>query len=191
MKKILLVALALVMLVGCSGKSADQYQGTSLVKADMSGYEGLKDEDHVFLESNTMDFLTRYNWKETFTAYFGFDSCPWCNAVIQILDDSAKEYDQSVLYINTRANGEANNMEIPNYEDLVDQIGQYFPYDADGKRHLYTPFVIFVKNGEVVYTFGTLDDYEDASQEMTQEQKERQKEAYEKGFRLLEEEVVD
>lgn len=183
MKKIVLAILAFTLLWGCSKK--DPYQGTALVKADMSGYTGLNDEDHVFFESNTMDFLTRLNWKETFTAYFGFDTCPWCNAVIQILDDTAKEYDQKIFYINTRANGESNNMEIPNYEDLVDQVGQYFSYDADGKRHLYTPFVMFIKDGEVVYTCGVIDDYEDVSQEMTDEQKQKQKEAYESGFQAL------
>lgn len=171
LKKILLT-LSLIVLTSCTSSKE------TVTYADMSDYEGLEGENSVFVASDVDDFLNRYENKETFIAYFGFSTCPWCNQIIQMLHDTAKKYDTDIYYIDTRANGEESNLEIQNYDDLVDTVGEYFDYDNDGLRHLYTPFVFFIENGEVKTTVTTLKTEEDSDKIDSK----LQSEAYEEGF---------
>ena len=61
-------------------------------------------------------------------------------------------------------------MDMKDYDVVVNLFGQYLQYDDDGKKHLYTPHVFFIKDGDVVYEVEGLN--------------EQLKENYEKGFAL-------
>ena len=56
------------------------------------------------------------------------------------------------------------------YDVVVNLFGQYLQYDDNGKKHLYTPHVFFIKDGDVVYEVEGVN--------------EQLKENYEKGFAL-------
>lgn len=176
LKKILLVVL--LFITGCSSKPS------SYTKADMSGYEDFNDEEHVFYEMNVKEMVDKIDKNETFVVYFGFSECPWCNVAMPILNEAAKEYDSIVYYIDTRSNEEwESNVDIDDYDLVVDHLGEYLEYDDEGKKHLYTPHVFFIKNGEVVKEHeGTIDGKTD---EMTVQDKEQLKQIYEEGFEEL------
>lgn len=175
MLKKILITFSLILLSACtSTKETASY-------VDMNDYEGFEGENTVFVASDVEDFLTRYENKETFIAYFGFSSCPWCNQIIQMLHDTAKVYDTDIYYIDTRANDEESNLEIPNYEDLVDAVGEYFDYDNDGLRHLYTPFVFFIEDGEVKETVTTIKEEDDSDVVDL----EKEQELYNNGFESI------
>ena len=88
-----------------------------------------------------------------------------------VLNDVAKENHAEVAYINTRKNAAwQSNMDMKDYDVVVNLFGQYLQYDDDGKKHLYTPHVFFIKDGDVVYEVEGLN--------------EQLKENYEKGFAL-------
>lgn len=176
MKKIVFVLL--LLLTGCSSTTS------SLTKADMSHYENFNDEDHVFYEMNVKEMVDKIDNNETFVVYFGFSECPWCNVAMPILNETAKEYDSIVYYIDTRSNEEwESNMDIDDYDLVVDYLGEYLDYDDDGKKHLYTPHVFFFKEGEVVKEHeGTIDGKTD---EITTQEKEQLKQIYEEGFEAI------
>jgi len=124
---------------------ANQQDQQSTKLADMSGY-GITGVHH-FVESNAKEVVDKLNNGESFIVLFGFDTCPNCLEAVPVLNEVSKDYDYNILYVNTRANGESSNIEIPNYDLLVEAIGDYFATDEDGTPHLYVPFVMFVKDG--------------------------------------------
>lgn len=178
--KLIPCILVALLCVGCKGSSTPS-------KADMSGYDNFNDQDHVFVVSDVKDFASHLDQKETFVTYFGFNTCPWCNAAMPILNDTAKELNQTIYYINTRPNNSVtNNTEIPDYDLLVEKIGDIFELDTDGKPHLYVPFVIYVKNGEVVYYHeGTLEEHDANETTLSEEEINELKEIYKEGFNLI------
>lgn len=156
-KKIIVVCM--VLLCGCTK--------TSTHKSDMSGYEGFTDENHVFYDMTVKDMISKMNEKDTFIVYFGFSKCPYCIQAMPILNTVAKENDQTIGYINTRKDSSwESNTDIDDYNDVVDVLGEYLEYDDEGKKHLYTPHVFFIKDGDVVYQYeGVSDTLRDIYQE--------------------------
>lgn len=173
LKKILIVLL--LILTGCSSTTP------SLTKADMSGYEDFTDTEHVFYDMTVKEMIDKIDNKDTFVVYFGFSECPYCNVAVPLLNDVAKDYDSIVYYIDTRSNEEwESNMDIDDYDLVVEYLGEYLDYDDDGKKHLYTPHVFFFKDGEVVKEHeGTIDGKTD---EMSTQDVEELKEIYTEGF---------
>ena len=156
-------------------------------KSDMTGYPDFADTDHVFIDSNVKDVVNRYQKGETFAVFFGFSNCPWCREAMPLLNEVAKENGRKVYYVNTRAKeGITSNTEIDDYDLLVENLGEFFPYDNDGIRHLYVPFVFFIKDGVVVsYHEGTTDDHDATERKMTPEEQDELISIYEEGFYLM------
>lgn len=180
-KYLLLLLIPFALLVyGCSAAPSI---GS---KADMTGYEGLTDkENHVFIVSDANDFIEKLDQKETFVAYFGFNTCPWCNSMISILNDLGKEYNQEILYINTRPNKRVTaNNQIDHYDDLYSRIGEFWNIDPEtGDNYLFVPFVVFIKNGKVVDSHtGTIDGHFAEIMGLSQDQVDELKEIYIRGF---------
>lgn len=166
----MLFAISTAICTGCIKEEIN-------VKADMSQYSGLIDEDHVFIESSVDNFLEKASKGETFVAYFGQPTCYWCNEVIQTLNDTAKEYSEIVLYIDMTTPSEDE------YQSLVDSIEEYLDYGNDGKKHLYTPEVIFIKDGETSLIANCVSK-EDEDGNLILD-KENQKARYVEGFKSL------
>lgn len=170
------------LLAGCS---ANETKTTwEKVKSDMSGYSTLTDEEHVFYDLTVKDMAEMMDEGETFVVYFGFDHCAWCLEAVPLLNEAAKEAEMTVGYINTRADEEwQSNLDIDDYDLVVEKLGDYLSYDNDGVKHLYTPFVCFIKDGSVVYTHeGTIPDHNAKEETLTDEEKEEVKGYYEHGF---------
>ena len=146
-----IIVACMILLCGCTTSSIN--------KSDMSGYEGFTDENHVFYDMTVKDMLSKMNDKDTFIVYFGFSDCPYCIQAMPILNTVAKENNQSVGYINTRKDSSwESNTDIDDYDDVVDVFGEYLEYDDEGKKHLYTPHVFFIKDGSVVYQYEGMSD---------------------------------
>ena len=179
--KLLLIIVMSTVIVAC---------GTPVVGsiADMSGYEGLDDKGtQVFIVSDVKDFLKRLDEKQTFAAYFGFASCPWCNDAIDILNEVALKAGVQVCYINTRPTKKVKaNCEIPDYDMLVERVGKYLGKDGDGNPYLYVPIVFFVKAGEIMLVHeGTVEGYMPEAMEIPQDYKEKVKQIYREGFESI------
>ena len=122
--------------------------------ADMSGYHYLTDAEHCFKEIETLDVVNMIDEGKTFIVVFTHTGCPWCQAAMPVLNDVAKTYGLAVGCVDVRKDPSwKSNLDIENYDDLVERIGEFFPLDSDDLRHLYVPHVFFVKDGEVVHEF--------------------------------------
>ncbi len=110
--------------------------------------------------------------KGTGILYFGYPTCPWCRNAVPVLLEAAKEKNvNSIYYLNVN---EYKNMfavkdgkvekikdEKEGYYDLLkalDKVLDPFVLTSDGKtydvgeKRIYVPFVVFVKDGEIVST---------------------------------------
>ncbi len=162
MKKITYIVLSLLLCFGCTS--------TSKQKSDMSGYEKFTDTEHVFYDMTVKEMIQEMDDNETFIVYFGFSECPYCNQAMPILNEVAKEYDQEVGYINTRKDSSwESNTDIDDYDLVIERLGDYLEYDDEGKKHLYTPHVFFIKDGKVVKQYEGVGDTTDALKSIYEE----------------------
>lgn len=113
--------------------------------------------------------------------YFGANWCPWCRNAIEVLEESAKDMDLDTIYYldmdKVRNVWEVKNKklvktqeEADGYYELLKSLDSvlnketYKVQDKDGKEYdtkekrIYMPFVIAVKDGEIISTHvGTVD----------------------------------
>lgn len=117
------------------------------------GYDMLTTEQARMLTGRaTKDVINGINDSKTFVTLFGFAACPDCKAGVPVLLDVAlgAGYDEPIWYVDTRAKPEwHSNIDIDDYDELCDLIGDDFPIDDDGKPHLEAPTVVFVRDGKV------------------------------------------
>ena len=177
MRKLLI--LLLVLMMGCSSSNSN--------KADMSGYEGFNDDKHVFVESVMKEVSEKMDKGETFAVYFGFSRCPWCVEAVPIINEVAKEYKATVLYVNTRKNEEwKSNIDIDDYDLFIEKFGDYVPLDENNIKHLYTPHIFFIKDGKVVSEHAyTVDGHDAHERKLTEEEIEEVKGYYKEGFEAM------
>ena len=152
-------------------------------KANMSGYRFLSDRDHVFIVSSVEDMAERADRGEDFAVYFGYDTCPWCNEAVPLLNEAAKANGYQVGYINVYpADGEP----MFNFELLVSRWEDQFTYDENGEPNVTVPFVFFFKDGEVaVKQKGTVEGHNANERRMTEEENAQLKQEYMDDFALI------
>ena len=155
--------------------------------ADMSGYGTLPEETDNFVKTDVASVIAAIDNKETFVVYFGFEGCPWCKEALPILKTLSDEYGIKVNYVDTREKEEyKSNVDIDNYDLLVERLGEYFSLDEDGKRHLYVPFVFFINEGEVALAHeGTIDEHNAKERTLTENEVAILTEIYRNGFEAL------
>jgi len=84
----------------------------------------------------------------TGVVYLGFPECKWCQRYVKYLNEVAYEEDiEKIYYFNIKETRE-NNTE--SYQKIVSLIGDYVPFDEEGKRRIYVPAVIYVNKGEII-----------------------------------------
>ena len=104
--------------------------------------------------------------------YFGFPECPWCRNLVPVMLSAAKEVEiDTIYYLNIKddrdvlmlnENGdiitekEGNKKYFELVEKLDSILDDYILTDNDGKsvstgeKRIYTPLLIFVKNGKII-----------------------------------------
>ena len=104
-------------------------------------------EDNVFVyrtDKEIIDILKH----GTGIVYLGFPECPWCQAYVSYLDEMAKSIKiDKIYYLNILEIRKNNTKE---YQEIVSLLDNYLSYDEEGKKRIYVPAVIAVKEGKVV-----------------------------------------
>lgn len=105
------------------------------------------DKDNVFVYRTIDEIISILN-NGTGIIYLGFPECKWCQAYVSYLNDVAKELDLEKIYYFNILEDRKNNTE--EYLKIVEIIKEYLNYDEEGKKRIYVPTVIAVKEGKIV-----------------------------------------
>lgn len=180
MKKIIFLLIFVLTLVGCQSTKVDPIEVNNSVdltstKADMSDYVLLKDNDHVY-EAITMKESSRmYNEGGTGILYYGYPQCPFCNRMVSVLNDAAKELGVKVYYIDIYQEGSTQE----DINGIFENLDSILDKDENNQPVFYVPEVVAVKNGKIVGNHVSLvDSYSDVSKDLTKSQHNELKDIY-------------
>lgn len=147
----------------------------------MSGYNL---ETQQFHKCSLADFVDLINQKQTFIVYFGYESCPWCNDLLPILNEVSIEKEKELYYIDFLA--DENNSDIDSLETILDLASEYLNENEDGNIEIFFPMVFYVQKGQIIDVhIGTLSNHDASKDELTQKQAARLKYNLEKEFDQL------
>ena len=104
-------------------------------------------EDNRFVYATNEEILSKFS-DGTSVVFLGFPQCPWCQAIVPMLDEAAKaEGIDKIYYLNVRE-ARANNDET--YQALVENLRDYLQEDEDGNPRIFVPDVTILRDGEIV-----------------------------------------
>ncbi|NBK97970.1 MAG: hypothetical protein EOM50_08120 [Erysipelotrichia bacterium] len=194
----MIIMMSFLMLVaGCANASNNKKEGNKQseknvcdvdcndTKADMSEYETMQSEDHVFIE---ISFAKANELLEdkAFTGiiYYGYPACPWCVEAVPLMNEVAKKHDLNIYYVNKKSQ---DSIDHPKEEEkAVAILDAAYGLDKDeesGKPHLYVPEVIVVKKGKIIaHNLGTINGHNAKEREMNDDEKRVLKTIYENMF---------
>lgn len=120
-------------------------------------------KDNVYKKISAEDAIDLIENK-TGIIYIGYETCPWCNALVPLLNEVAKEDEVETIYYidnfyNMRPDKNENPENVEEYNKLVDLLGDEIVEMKSGENEfniIRVPLVLFVINGEIVdYHKGT------------------------------------
>lgn len=104
-------------------------------------------ENNVFVYRNINEIISILN-NGTGIIYLGFPECKWCQAYVPYLNEVAKEFNlEKIYYFNILEDRKNNTKE---YLQIVDILKDYLNYDEEGKKRIYVPTVIAIKEGKII-----------------------------------------
>ncbi len=150
--------------------------------ADMSAYEGFMETNHRFIEAPMKDFLIKLDNQASAVYYFGYSTCPWCVEALPIMNEVAEAENINIFYIDKKA----ETSDDESAAAIEARLGDILDRDDEGKPHLYVPFVVVIKDGEVIaHHTGTLDSHDAHERKMNEDEKQELKAIYEEMFAKL------
>lgn len=152
MKKVLLVCLIALSVIGCGKQEVPQdkivitnpvnIQGE---KTDLSDYQWVNDPDNTFIEISMAESIRFFTEKGSGILVYGYPNCIFCERAFPELAKIAKEYGVTVYYVNVYR--EDVKPEI--YNELRPHIESIFQVE-NGKPVFKVPEVMAIKKGEIV-----------------------------------------
>ena len=109
-------------------------------------------EDNVFVYKNIDEIINILKYG-TGVVYLGFPECPWCQAYVKYLNETAKDANIEKIYYFNILEDRKNNTE--KYQEIVSILGDNLQRDDEGNLKVFVPNVSFVVNGKI-----TGNDYE-------------------------------
>lgn len=113
--------------------------------------------------------------------YFGYNTCPWCRNIIEILLETANEKDvNTIYYVNTH--DDLSKIK----DELYELLDEYLKEDDKLNKRLSVPDVYFVKNGKIItHHVGTVDGYKNPYSGMNDSQINELKDIYKRGIEMI------
>ena len=160
-----------ILFVGCKPTPESQNSNTTetlnLVyvdqkESDLKSYSFLDDDNPAFKEITFESSIKFFTEGYSGILYYGKVGCPWCERAVPILNAVAKDNNISIYYIDAnKGMGETRAEREENYRNLSKYISDSFQEDSNGKKGMFVPDVIAVKNGKMVaYHVSLVDDYD-------------------------------
>ena len=131
-------------------------------ESDLKSYTFLADDNPAFKEITFESSIKFFTEGYSGILYYGKVGCPWCERAVPILNAVAKDNNISIYYIDAnKGMGETKREREENYANLSKYISDSFQEDNNGKKGMFVPDVIAVKNGKMVaYHVSLVDDYD-------------------------------
>ena len=160
-----------ILLFGCKPTPESQNSNTTetlnLVyvdqkESDLKSYTFLADDNPAFKEITFESSIKFFTEGYSGILYYGKVGCPWCERAVPILNAVAKDNNISIYYIDAnKGMGETKIEREENYANLSKYISDSFQEDSNGKKGMFVPDVIAVKNGKMLaYHVSLVDDYD-------------------------------
>jgi len=103
--------------------------------------------DNIFVYKSAEDIINILEGG-TGIIYFGFSSCPWCQAYVPMLNDLAREKGiETIYYLDIK---DIRNENTSEYQKIVELTKDFLPLNDEGKERIYVPDVFFVKEGIIL-----------------------------------------
>ena len=154
--------------------------------SDMSGYECAAgyDKSYAFVDVTVEQIAQEMAAGKSFAVYAGYADCPWCNVMLNTLNDAAVERGEVVGYLDTRKDPSwQSNLDLEGYDTFVELFGSALDADDSGTPHLYVPHVFYVKDGSLVWDkAGTAPGQVSPSDALTEDQKRQMADGFAEGF---------
>ncbi|MEE8808367.1 MAG: thioredoxin family protein [Lactimicrobium sp.] len=134
---------------------------------DLSAYVFLKDDNPAFLEISTEESLKLFT-NGTGIVFYSYETCPWCNRVIPVLDEAAKEAGITVFYVNIYSDDFMSKTDSEKSEiiqSLYTCLDPILTKEKDSetgeeKPVMQVPEVVAVKDGRIVgHHLGVVDGF--------------------------------
>ena len=141
MNKKLGILLSIIILLLCI---------TSCKKGNvMNDYPNIEDKNHVFKEIEINDVIKKLENNKSFYLVLGFPECPWCQALMPVLNEVAKDNkEKTIYYLNIKEiRDNTESLGHTEYKKLEDN---YFKEALDiEKNRLNAPTFVKVENGKM------------------------------------------
>ncbi len=154
------------------------------VKADMSNYYHLQDEDPAFIEVTMEESHRLYKKRMTGVILYSYEDCPFCNLAVPILNEAAKENDYPVYYVDVY-NDDLMNLpraeRVAIQDQMMEDIEEVLDVDEEGEPIFLVPLVVAVKDGRIIgYHVSLVDGFtpKDVTDVMSEEQNQHLKQIY-------------
>ena len=149
-KRILLIIIAIVIVLCVLFCLLKVYKTEKEVIKDnvkFSQEYGSVSEDNVFCYT-TIDEIINILEHGTGVVYLGFPEWPWCKEYVIYLNEVAKNSGCDKVYYFNILNDRKDNTK--KYQEIVNILKDYLPYDEEGNKRIYVPAVIAVKDGKII-----------------------------------------
>lgn len=190
-RKILLILISLLFITGCSKKEEIKEETGCDVEAQGCEIEVVTDEVRSyrtliknFTELSYDEAYSRITNGGSLVIYYGFETCPWCQELLPILNEFTEDYE--IFYVNMKPDGEDSRVEgHSQYDSYLKNFELIKSFNESEK--IIAPTIIEVINGELVMTHaGTVEGHNAKERKMTAEEKLILKETVSEFFRNLE-----
>lgn len=105
--------------------------------------------DNRFIRQSFDQIMDRFK-NDSGIIFLGFKECPWCQRMVPMINEAAKEEDVAIYYLDIRVLREE---EPALYRELIDYLSFYLQKDSDGNPHILTPDISFVKKGRIIWRY--------------------------------------
>ncbi len=155
----------------------------------MSGYQWLNDPNPAFEQITMKESLRLYEEGGTGIIFYSYDTCPWCNRAVPVLNQAAKELGVKSYYVDVYEPEVTEDLVQQLFTD-VDEILSHEKSEKTGNIEpvFYTPEVIAVKDGKIVsHHTALVDSFElqDEDDQMSEEENEELKKIYQDMIRSI------
>ena len=147
--------IVLSMLFGC--RSGNSYEnGTGIIPTkpvDMSGYRNMNANDHVYQEISSEILTEMFRKGQSGYVLISKTNCIYCQNAVWVLNKAAKDANTLIYYVdanNPISENPGKDVRERLYKELCGYIDDALLADEYGKKGMYVPVILNIRNGKLV-----------------------------------------